>query len=220
MNRLYYFLLPAIAAFCLSSCGGKANKVDQPAKAVGQAPRQAVTDLEAAIDGEATASAKYAAYAMQAARERRPQIAALFRATSKAESIHLQNHLEALQTLDVTGYRPKVKTFEVKTTAANLKEAIDGEKYESKTMYPTFIKNAQDDFEDQAIKSYKWALGSEKNHARLYAEALVSIDRPAQLPKAYYVCPTCGNVYNNKINGDCELCGTPSDKFIKFAAQL
>ena len=51
-----------------------------------------IENLKAAITGESTASATYAAYAAKAAQEGQPLIQKLFEAASKAESVHAANH--------------------------------------------------------------------------------------------------------------------------------
>ncbi|MCX6267640.1 MAG: hypothetical protein NTW16_09825 [Bacteroidetes bacterium] len=55
-----------------------------------------IENLKAAFKGESTASAKYAAYAIQAAKDGLPQIATMFEATSRAEKIHAANHQAVL----------------------------------------------------------------------------------------------------------------------------
>lgn len=56
-----------------------------------------IENLKAAITGESTASATYAAYAAKAAQEGQPLIQKLFEAASKAESVHAANHNKVLE---------------------------------------------------------------------------------------------------------------------------
>ena len=177
-----------------------------------------VKDLKTAIDGEATASAKYAAYARQATREGLPRVTALFQATSKAETFHLRNHLKVLKSIGVENYHPSVQTFSVGTTAQNLKSSIEGEKHECTTMYPKFYADAKGDYEEDAVKTFKWADQAEDNHALLYKQALDNLSHPQKLAKVYFVCPTCGNVYAGKPAETCEICGTTASQFIRFAS--
>ncbi len=51
-----------------------------------------IANLKAAIDGEATAAEKYAAWAEKAGEEHNYSVQALFRAAVRAETIHLNNH--------------------------------------------------------------------------------------------------------------------------------
>src|SRR5574344_1681983 len=108
MKRIMLFVSTAALLVCLSACGTKNANKQAAASDEQEALTPAEKDLEAAADGEATASAKYAAFADQAAKEGLPQIEALYRATSKAESIHLANHQKALREKNIMGYKPKV----------------------------------------------------------------------------------------------------------------
>lgn len=218
MKKYSIYLVIAFASICLlTSCSQKKSNAEVQKPVAGEQSKTE-KDLKAAIDGEATASAKYEAYAKKAGEEGLVQIEALFKATSKAESIHKKNHLHALFLVSgIKRYKPNIEKFDIKSTAENLKAVIEGEKYESKTMYPTFIANSKSEFEDDAVLSFKFAMSAEKNHAKLYSEALAKIKSPKKLQSVYYVCPVCGNVYAGKPSAVCELCGTPASKFIKFS---
>jgi rubrerythrin len=220
MKKYSLYFVIAIASICLfANCSPKKDsaETDIQKPAVSEQSKTE-KDLKAAIDGEATASAKYADYAKKAAEEGLPQIEALFKATSKAEAIHKKNHMHALYLVSgIKRYKPNIEKYATKATAENLKAVIEGEKYESKTMYPTFITDAKSEFEDDAVISFKLAMGAEKNHAKLYSEALTKIKNPSKIQSVYYVCPVCGNVYAGKPSAICELCGTPESKFIKYS---
>lgn len=179
-------------------------------------PVKTIENLKAGIKGEATASAKYAAFAEKARVEGNDTIAKLFDAASKAESIHAANHTKVLVEL---GEKMEVFTpeFEVKTTAENLLAAIDGETYEVTTMYPQFIKDAQTEKVEKAVKSFTWALDTEKKHHEFYKKALEALKINAEniLPFVYAVCPVCGNTYDNaNVDANCAFCQTVKAKFI------
>ena len=72
-----------------------------------------IQNIKDAIIGETTASTKYAAYAKKAREEGYNNIALLFEAASKSESIHAGNHLAVLKQLgeNIDNFSPK---FEVK----------------------------------------------------------------------------------------------------------
>ncbi len=178
-----------------------------------------IENLKAAFKGESTASAKYAAYAEQAKKEGLMSIATMFSSTSKAEAIHAANHKTVLgkmgQTPDVV--KPE---FTVKTTKENLQDAINGENYEMTTMYPGFIATAKTDNANDAVKSFRWAMDTEKKHHLMYQAALDAINagKTETLSKVYYVCPKCGNTYNTaKPEAECAFCSTKKEKFIKFS---
>jgi len=179
-------------------------------------PVKTIANLKAGIIGEITASAKYAAFAQKARDENHNNIAKLFDAASKAESIHATNHTKVLEGLGekMDKFTPE---FVVKTTAENLKAAIEGETYEATTMYPQFLADAKAEKVEKATKSFNWAFETEKKHAEFYKSALNALNsnNEQSLPVGYAVCPVCGNTYDNaKVDSRCDFCMTSKAKFI------
>ncbi|HUX53429.1 MAG TPA: ferritin family protein [Williamwhitmania sp.] len=182
-------------------------------------PVKTIENLKAGITGETTASAKYAAFAAKARAEGYDTIAKMFDATSKAESIHANNHMAVLNKLGVE-FTAKADSFTVMTTKENLEDAIKGESYENTTMYPEFIKAAMEEKVPEAVTSFTWALDTEKKHQVFYQNALNTINTTnteTGLPFAWAVCPKCGNTYDAAHMDDfCAFCQTPKEKFIMF----
>ncbi len=181
-------------------------------------PVKTIENLKAGIKGETTASARYAAFAQKAREEGHEAISKLFEAASKAESIHAANHTKALDALGakMEEFKPE---FEVKTTAENLKAAIDGESYETKTMYPQFLIDAKAEKATTAEKSFTWAFDTEKKHLQFYQKALDALNAKTenQLAMGYAVCPVCGNTYDKAAADEkCAFCGTSKKKFLNF----
>ena len=180
-------------------------------------PVKTIENLKAGIKGETTASAKYAAFAEKAKAEGHDTIAKLFDAASKSEGIHAANHRKVLVSLGekMEDFKPE---FEVKTTKENLQAAIDGETYETKTMYPQFLTDAKTEKVEKATKSFTWAFDTELKHLDFYKKALAALDSKTEktLPFTYAVCPVCGNTYDYaKIDEKCAFCGTTKDRFLK-----
>jgi rubrerythrin len=174
-----------------------------------------VDNLKDAITGETTASAKYLAYSQKAKEEGFTKIAVLFETASKSEGIHANNHRAVLEQLGVTMEEVKPK-FEVKSTKENLQDAIKGESYEVATMYPDFIKVANDNKVNLAVISFNYAYQTEKKHNDLYKDALEKLNnkKESTLASNYYVCPTCGNTYANDAPNRCGISMTSKDKFL------
>lgn len=202
MKKLLIFV--AAAAF-LASCTSK--------------PVATIENLKAAYNGESTASAKYAAFAEKAKSEGFDTIAVMFEATSKAEAIHAGNHLKVLEKLGAKPEGPEIGKFDVLTTAENLADAIKGETYEIETMYPGFLAKANEEKSADAVKSFTWALDTEKKHQVYYNAALQAVNGGAEklLAAEWYVCPVCGNTYDNAdVAEKCDFCMTPKEKYIVF----
>ena len=205
MRKIGSYFIMVIALISMVSCAPKHDKT--------------IANLKAAIDGESTASAKYAAFAEQAAKDSLFMVEALFKATSQAEAIHAQKYQTVLASLGVMDYTPTVQPFEVKTTAENLQAAINGEADEFTEIYPKFIKEAEAETMQDAIVAFNYAQEAEKGHARIYSDVLTQLTTtPEAIASIYYVCQVCGNTYAGTPSAQCELCQTPSEQFIVFEA--
>jgi rubrerythrin len=80
-------------------------------------------------------------------------------------------------------------------------------------MYPPFIKEAEAEGNKAAAMIFTFAMKAEEVHARLYQEALETLDQTEEV--FYYLCPVCGNI--EKFQPEkCSICGVPGDKFIKY----
>lgn len=161
-----------------------------------------VTDqnLKEAFAGESQANRKYLAFAKRADQEGLTQVARLFRATAHAETVHAMAHLRVLQG--------------VGSTSENLKEALAGEGYEFKEMYPGFVATAMDEGAKGAMLSFNNAMKVEKVHHQLYSEALEHVASGEDLPAAkIFVCSVCGNTVMGQPPETCPVCGVSSEKF-------
>lgn len=161
--------------------------------------KKTLENLMAAFAGESQANRKYLAYAKKAEAEGKKNAAKLFRAAADAETLHAHKHFE------VAG--------KINGTAENLKDAVKGETYEYKDMYPEFLKVAQEEGDQAAVRTFTYALKAEEVHARLYEEALANVDSEEEV--FYYLCPVCGNI-EKAVPEKCFICGVPGEKFIKY----
>src|SRR4051794_11051180 len=146
------------------------------AMAAGAHAATTLENMQAALNGESNAHARYVAFAAQADKEGYGEVASLFRAAARAEEIHATNHAAVIKELGAT---PILKTDapDVKSTRENLEAAIKGETYERDTMYPDFLKQARANRSKAAIKSLNFAQAAEVEHARLYAAALSDLEK-------------------------------------------
>lgn len=171
-------------------------------------------NLKAAVAGETGASAKYAAFAKAAKEQGFDQLARLWEATSAAEQIHI-NLEAALVTAEEPDYvRPTAPEVTVEEIDLNLIGSANGEIYETSDMYPAFIKKAQEEGNEKAVKVFTRAKLAEAVHAEKYLEAYNNID--AADDDAYYLCPGCGYIEKGEPTGPCPICGAPVSAFKKF----
>lgn len=170
------------------------------------APVITMNNLNKALKGETNASHKYELFAKKADEEGYKQIAKLFRAVSMAESIHLNNHRAVILshggTPDIVNY----DLVKISSTKENLQVPLKGEKYEKNVMYPQFIKQAKADKFPDAVQSFTYAESAEKQHEKLFRDALHSLGKTP--PVDYFVNKTTGATY---AMNSCTMC--PFKKF-------
>ncbi len=178
-----------------------------------------INNLRAALIGETTASAKYAAYSQKAMQEGYKKIAIMFEAISRSEAVHANNHKRVLEHLIKEKVQVQPEAYEVKSTSENLQNAINGESYEVETMYPEFLAIATSEDVKRAVGTFGDALETEKKHKLLFENALAELNNNKEqaLSSKYFVCPSCGFTYNEfDVKDECEVCGVKKEKFIVF----
>ena len=156
-------------------------------------------NLKEAFAGESQANRKYLAFAKQADKEGYPKTAKLFRAAAEAETVHAHAHLRTLGGIN--------------GTTDNLKEAISGETHEFKNMYPAMIKDAVEEGNKGAERTFSYANEVEKVHAKLYQDALDNLDNQEEVD--YYVCSVCGYTCEGQPPDTCPVCKSKSTVFFK-----
>lgn len=179
-------------------------------------PNNTIANLKAAIIGETTASAKYAAFAQEAALSGNNTIEKLFKATSISEAIHAANHRKVLLELGES-IENFSTTYQVKATLENLQFALEGETYEVVTMYPPFLASASSEKIEKAIQTFQYAFNTEKRHQSLFSKALEATkqNKKSTLSCNYMVCPICGNTYEiEAIDNNCAFCKTSKSLFV------
>ena len=163
---------------------------------------KSMDNLRAAFAGESQANRKYTAFSRKADQEGYAQVARLFRAAAAAETVHALSHFNVLG--------------EIKSTKENLEAAISGENYESTSMYPEFIKEAESEGNRGALRSFKWALEVEKVHETLYRDALATLGKATEIFD-YYICPVCGYTVGKAAPAKCPVCNTDGLRFERIS---
>ncbi len=206
-TRLFRFLAatPAILALVAVSASGAF---------AAPAPSKTLDNLMAAFNGESNANAKYLAFAKKADQEGFAGAAALFRAAAKAEETHARTHGEVITKM---GGTPKadVKLPDIKTTAENVKAALEGETYEKDRMYPEFIAEARAAGNKDALRAFNFAISAETEHAKYYADASANL-QAWKAAKTFLVCPVCGKTVQVTDFSKCPVCFTPADRYVKI----
>jgi rubrerythrin len=160
-------------------------------------------NMSASLAGESQAHIKYLAFAAQAEKEGKPNVARLFQAVSYAEQVHATNHLRELGG--------------VHDTVANLAAAVDGENFEVDEMYAAYLTVADEQQEKGAHRSMTYAIEAEKIHAVLYSDAKAAVEAGKDITgDKVYVCPVCGFTHIGEPPDRCPVCNTKKDRFKAF----
>lgn len=156
--------------------------------------------LMKAFAGESQANRKYLAFAAAAEKKGKTGIAKLFRVAAEGETVHALSHLRT-----VGG---------VKDTAENLKEAINGETYEINEMYPEFLKNAQEEGDKGAERSFDLAMKVEMTHQNFFQKAAEKLEAGEDVEdKTFFVCGVCGYPATPDAPEVCPVCGAKKEMF-------
>lgn len=149
-------------------------------------------NLQAAYNSEVNAHARYLAFADRAQHEEHYEVASLFRAAAFAAHIHFEGFADVLRK---SGAEPvsRIDSPVVKTTAENLQTAMDeGEAPEREALYASFIKEAEVDGNEEAVRAFQYARTSETQRVKLFKAARTNLATTGVESHPYYVCKVCG----------------------------
>jgi rubrerythrin len=175
----------------------------------------AVGNLLLAYEGELNAHARYHAYAAKAEAEGIYGAASLFRAAARAEQIHAGNHARVIRHMGGEAVA-QIRSFRVKSTLENLKAALGGEQHEIDSLYPAFLIHATSQLDTSAMRSFVWAMEAEKTHARLYQDAVTTMEEgPGWIKDQldFFVCTLCGYTAKTQEADNCPACNFVWDRF-------
>ncbi len=177
---------------------------------------ESLGNLTTAIEGELVANAKYWAYADEAMADSLPGIAAMFRASAVAEKAHADRQITMLLAHggQLGNFIPEFAPYDLR---ANLETAIEIEHYEAIDQYPRFIAASERENLADVSEAFTWALKAEIKHRDWFKLAQKGLDDPSvELPRAYMVCPRCGNTMDAAHYSDpCDICENDASKFIE-----
>ena len=164
---------------------------------------QTEKNLQTAFAGESQARNKYTYFASVAKKEGFEQISALFTKTADNEKEHAKLWFKELGGLG--------------NTAANLKQAAEGENYEWTDMYEGFAKTADaEGFHDLAEK-FRGVAAIEKHHEVRYRALLKNVETKQVFAKSsvkVWECRNCGHiVVGTEAPAVCPVCAHPQSYF-------
>lgn len=181
--------------------------------------KQTFLNLGAAFVGESMARNRYTMYNKVARVEGYEQIAGIFAETADQERVHARVLFELLQEIKAeNGGELKLANAEVPlvlgTTAENLQAAIDGEHYETTTMYPGFADVADQEGYKAIAARLRAIAVAEAHHEERYSKLLKEVNAHSVFKKDHkvvWICRECGYVYEGtEPPAKCPACQHPS----------
>lgn len=160
-------------------------------------------NLKAAFAGESQARNKYTYFAEVAREEGYHYIAKIFEETAENERQHAKDHLLLLDGLG--------------DTRANLKEAIEGENYETIDMYPSFAKEAEEEGNKKAAISFEQVGKIEAAHRERYKRLLEMLEAGTVFKREQPIkwkCSVCGyTMEGTEPPPKCPSCKKPREHY-------
>ncbi len=141
-------------------------------------------NLEAAFAGESMARNKYTYFADAARKQGYHYIARIFEETALNEMRHAKDHFKLLGHLG--------------DTKANLKAAMDGENYETTSMYPEFAEQADKEGNKEAAVLFRQIAKVEAHHRERYQKLLDMVEKGTVWKREKPIkwkCGVCGYVH-------------------------
>ena len=172
-------------------------------------------NLMKSFAGESQARNKYEYFAKVAQKEGYRDIAEHFQRAANNEKVHAKLEL-ALNNRMLTN---SDESFGV--TAQNLQYAIDGESYESLTMYPDFAQIAKDEGQKEAARLFTNIGKIEIEHENMFKLLLERLEADAEHTseneEESWICEICGHVhYGKKAPKKCPVCNHDEKYFSRL----
>ena len=181
--------------------------------------KQTFLNLGAAFVGESMARNRYTMYNKVARVEGYEQIAGIFAETADQERVHARVLFELLQEIKAeNGGELRLANAEIPlvlgTTAENLQAAIDGEHYETTTMYPGFADVADQEGYKAIAARLRAIAVAEAHHEERYSKLLKEVKAHSVFKKEHkivWICRECGYMYEGtEPPAKCPACQHPS----------
>ncbi len=160
-------------------------------------------NLQAAFAGESQARNKYTYWAAVARKEKLYYIAKIFEETADNEKRHAKDEFALLGGIG--------------DTKANLKAAIEGEDYETTTMYPEFAAAAKEEGNTKAMVLFQQIAKVEAHHRDRYKKLLEMLENGTVYKRdepIEWKCSVCGYVHTGtEPPPKCPCCQHPKEHY-------
>jgi len=154
-----------------------------------------------AFNIESMAAARNRAFAFQAQKEGRKDLARLFRAIADAKSAQARRFLGHMK-------------GKIGSTKENLSEALENEKRALEDIYPGMAKEAEG--APWAVKkAFNQTMKVSSRHLDLFRRVTETGD--SEVEATLYVCRICGYISENEVPDNCPVCHAVKGRFAEVA---
>jgi len=177
---------------------------------------QTEKNLLTAFAGESQARNRYTYFASQARKEGYVQISAIFEETANQEKEHAKREFKFLQGGEVE-IAAAFPAGVIGSTLENLKEAANGENYETTEMYPGFAKVAEEEGFTEIADVFRNIGLVEARHRDRYIALAKNITEGKVFKRekpVRWACRNCGYIHEGTEAPDvCPSCEHPQAYF-------
>lgn len=157
-------------------------------------------NLLTAFAGESQARNRYTYAASAAKKEGYVQISSIFEETANQEKEHAKRLFKFLQggECQIAAAFPAGK---ISNTSENLKEAAEGEHYETTEMYPGFAATAREEGFEEIARVFESIAVAEKRHEDRYNALRENIEKGQVFKRdkpVRWICRNCGYVHEGE----------------------
>ena len=182
-----------------------------------------VENIQYVIVAEEQSSANNKAYSKKASEEKHKNVAKLFTAKAKADSLRAEKHKAVLAKITDTSklpLRPAPKTVVPKSTPDNLKQSINDDEYQITIVYPNYIEQAVMMGDSLTVATLQWAAEGRANDKKYGVAVLETVSQNGNdmnVSDTWFVCPACGSISDSIAAAgtkNCNQCGVAEQDYI------
>lgn len=182
-----------------------------------------VENIQYVIVAEEQSSANNKAYSKKASEEKHKNVAKLFTAKAKADSLRAEKHKAVLAKITDTSKlppRPAPKTVVPKSTPDNLKQSINDDEYQITIVYPNYIEQAVMMGDSLTVTTLQWASegrANDKSYGVAVLETVSQNGNDMNVSDTWFVCPACGSISDSIAAAgtkNCNQCGVAEQDYI------
>ncbi len=171
-------------------------------------------NLQTAYTAEIRHYRWYTRFIQQAKTDRLIDVADLFKAASRSEKIHADNHAHHIRALGGEPVEPPVDSIPERKTVQTLRFSLRTELFECESLYPAIIRTAEIEKLPDIARELKQTNEVDAHQQVLFQNAVQNSGNIARV--TYQVCPGCGYIVTSVKTEQCPVCSTKKEQFEKI----